>query len=133
MSDVERVVTCDDTEVKGNNYSEPTELLTQAMTKIMESYVNTALGISLEESSLPVTEMPMERSSSTEHSDYSFLTDAFAEDIGRDIAFYIHDDGAGDVDKTCGISHLVPAVQIREVMLCLNVLIKNVWIFNLYL
>ncbi|XP_026732139.1 uncharacterized protein LOC113496937 [Trichoplusia ni] len=115
MSDVEKVVNCDDNDVSENN-PESSELLTQAMGKIMESYVNTAMGMSFDQPSQSITGgVPMNRSSSTEDSDYSFLTDAFAEDlIGRDMAFYIHDDGAGDVDKSRTVSHLVPSVHIRE-------------------
>lgn len=118
MSDVEKVVNCDDNDVSENN-PESSELLTQAMGKIMESYVNTAMGMSFDQPSQSITGgVPMNRSSSTEDSDYSFLTDAFAEDlIGRDMAFYIHDDGAGDVDKSRTVSHLVPSVHIREVII----------------
>nr|XP_049693311.1 uncharacterized protein LOC110379945 [Helicoverpa armigera] len=114
MSDVERVVICDETEIVQST-AEPSELLTEAMNKIMESYVNTALAMTIEQPLQSIAgALPVERSSSPEQSDYSFLTDAYAEDIDRDIAFYIRDDGAGDTDRNYAASHLVPAVQIRE-------------------
>ncbi|XP_022826128.1 uncharacterized protein LOC111356110 isoform X1 [Spodoptera litura] len=117
MSEVEKVIIFDETEIMQNN-SEPNELLTEAMNKIMESYVNTALGMTIEQPShstagmMPVQVEKTENS--PEPSEYSFLTDAFAEDISKDVAFYIHDDGSGDVVRNSARSHLVPNVEIRE-------------------
>ncbi|XP_035440819.1 uncharacterized protein LOC118269680 [Spodoptera frugiperda] len=117
MSEVEKVIIFDDTEIMQNN-SEPNELLTEAMNKIMESYVNTALGMTMEQPShsmAGMTSVLVEKTeNSPEPSEYSFLTDAFAEDISKDVAFYIHDDGSGDIDRSSARSHLVPNVEIRE-------------------
>lgn len=131
MSDVEKVIICDDNEIVQNN-PEPNKLLTEAMNKIMESFVNTAMGmtneqpIQAEHSESVAGAVSLERSINSEHSEYSFLTDAYAEDIGRDITFYIRDDGAGDIDRNTGTSHVVPAVNIRAVQ---NFIFSD-WTFN---
>ncbi|KAJ8719025.1 hypothetical protein PYW07_016581 [Mythimna separata] len=122
MSDVEKVTAGDDSETVQSN-SEPNDRLVEATIKILESFVNTAIGVTSELTSLALAEptksvadaVPSERSSNSEQSEYSFLSDAYAENIGKDIAFYIHDDGAGDdIVGNCGVSHVVPAVKIRE-------------------
>lgn len=116
MSDVERVTTCDDTEIVQSS-PEPSERLVEATIKILESFVNTAMGMTTEQTSQAepsqsvAAAVPSERSSNSENSEYSFLTDACV----KDTAFYIHDHGAGDIDRDCEVSHVVPAVKIREV------------------
>ncbi|KAJ8724430.1 hypothetical protein PYW08_015904 [Mythimna loreyi] len=121
MSDVEKVTACDDSEIVQNN-PEPNDRLVEATIKILESFVNTAIGVTTELTSLAEPSqssadvVPLERSSNSEYSsEYSFLTDAYTENIGKDMAFYIDDDGAGDdIVRNCGDSHVVPAVKIRE-------------------
>lgn len=130
MSDVERVIICDETEIVQNN-PDSNELLTEAMKKIMESFVSAPLEMTVEPvQGYIVTEDPIvieksesvagvmspEKSLNSEQSEYSFLTDANAEDIGHDMALYIHDDGAGDNDRNCATPHIVPTVKIREVL-----------------
>ncbi|XP_028172214.1 uncharacterized protein LOC114361411 [Ostrinia furnacalis] len=85
MSEVERVIICDDNDTE-NIRCDSNDLLTEAMTKIMESYVNTALGIAFGED-LTTIEPTGQKSPSTEHSGYSFLSDAFTADFGKDMAF----------------------------------------------
>lgn len=117
MSEVETVIVCDDTEILPSK-PESNELLSQAMTMIMESYINTAMAIALNPPPRSAdSSEQIERSTSTEYSEYSFLSDAIDADIGRDIAFYIHDadDINGNINLEAEVSHIVPAVQITEV------------------
>ncbi|XP_075975913.1 uncharacterized protein LOC142976436 [Anticarsia gemmatalis] len=113
MSEVETVTVRDDPEIVQNN-SEANEQLTQAMTMIMDSYINTAMGIA---SKVPPQSVDggtsAERSSETE---YSFLSDAFAADFGTDIAFTSLP-GVDDAIASSHYeaSHIVPAVQIIEI------------------
>lgn len=97
MSDVERVAICDDTEISENNSSN--DILTQAMTKIMESYVNAAFNIAfgqdphvlklIDESNKEIEER---KESSSDNSRFSFLGDAFGTNVGSDLAFCVEND-----------------------------------------
>ncbi|CAB3235649.1 unnamed protein product [Arctia plantaginis] len=112
MSDVEKIIDSDDN-CNVNSNSQPNELLKKAMGKIMDSYVNTAVGLASEQPTESLdSEVPIEKTSSAAHSEYSFLSDAFAADIDKDIAFYIPD--AGDPIE-CEVSHVVPEVKIKEI------------------
>lgn len=94
MSDVERIVVCDDTEIIDST-SEPNVLIVDAMNKILESH-DANRTIPLEAFPLisnveivdgAVVDLPISK-----NSDYSLMADAFAAmDINRDIAFYIDD------------------------------------------
>lgn len=94
MSEVERVVICDDTQVVHDAPAD--SLLTQAMMNIMETYVNSAFAIALENEPHPqiicqskITDQIVEMD---ENSDSNFPADVLQNDIARDITFYIEDD-----------------------------------------
>ncbi|KAG6441327.1 hypothetical protein O3G_MSEX001754 [Manduca sexta] len=116
MSEVEHVIFCDDNIAK--HITESNELLTQTMTKIMESYINTALGIAFEEHPVNygVSEIP---SRSTEYSEYSFLGDAIPADITKNIGFCIQEntkcvnEHSGDVAATSTMHN--PEVSMNAV------------------
>lgn len=118
MSEVERVIICDDTEIiqSGSN-----DLLTEAMTKIMESYVNTALGIAFGQDAPNKEPATGEKTPSTEHSGYSFLSDAFTADYGNDMAFYVDDEPTNkDICPTVVVTEITEVKHTiltdREVM-----------------
>ncbi|XP_037302190.1 uncharacterized protein LOC119192480 [Manduca sexta] len=116
MSEVEHVIFCDDNIAK--HTTESNELLTQTMTKIMESYINTALGIAFEEHPVNygVSEIP---SRSTEYSEYSFLGDAIPADITKNIGFCIQEntkcvnEQSGDIAATSTMHN--PEVSMNAV------------------
>lgn len=112
MSDVEKVIDSNEN-CNANITSQPNDQLKQAMTNIMDSYVNAAVGLAPKQPTESVDSGdPIEKSLSATHSEYSFLSDAFAADIDKDIAFYITDTG-GSIE--CEVSHIVPEVKIKEV------------------
>lgn len=116
MSDVERVIFCgtDDSNVI-QNLPEPDDFLNEAMNKIMDSYVaNPFQSIEeypavmsscianpfhhleeytgeYEEQYNDVNENAPTEMLSSDYSEYSFLSDAYVADIGRDVTFYIEE------------------------------------------
>lgn len=108
MSEVERVIICDDTEVI---QSDSNDLITEAMTKIMESYVNTALGIAFGQE-VPIIEGEGERSPSTENSGYSFLADACTVDLGNDDAFCVDSEVTYDKKEYDTTSVVIEEIQV---------------------
>lgn len=112
MSEVERVIICDDTEIIQNDSN---ELITEAMTKIMESYVNTALGIAFGQDVPIVESRAGEKTPSTENSGYSFLADAYAVDTGNDDAFCVDNDAMYEKEfgSTSVITEITEASSLK--------------------
>lgn len=80
MSEVENVIICDNTEIL---QSDSNDLLTEAMTKIMESYVNTAMGIAFGQNTPEIEPVTGNKTPSTENSGYSLLADADTAEFGN--------------------------------------------------
>lgn len=102
MSEVERADICDDMAVVQNDFT-PNELLTEDMSKIMESYVNTAFNIALGQEfqicEAEEAQDPEKSLKSSEQSGYSFLTEALSGDVGKDVAFYVENECVANEGK----------------------------------
>lgn len=102
MSEVERVDICDDMAVVQNDFT-PNELLTEDVSKIMESYVNTAFDIALGQEfqicEAQESQDPEKSLKSSEQSGYSFLTEAFSGYVGKDVAFYVENECVANEGK----------------------------------
>lgn len=93
---------CDDTAVVQNDFA-PNELLTEDMSKIMESYVNTAFNIALGQEfqicEAQESQDPEKSLKSSEQSGYSFLTETFSGDVCKDVAFYVENECVANEGK----------------------------------
>lgn len=105
MSEVERVDICDDMAVVQTDYV-PNEMLTEDMSKIMESYVNTAFNIALGQEfqtcEAQRSQDPAKSLKSSERSSYS-LTEDFCSDVGKDVAFYVENECVANEAKVVEI------------------------------
>lgn len=130
MSDVERIILCDDSEMAQSS-SEPNKLLAEAMNQIMDSYVAstfppdvlpTVMG-SFIANTFPSTEdLCMEQNVndnvefaeglSSDQSEYSFLADAFMPHIKRDVEFYIDEEGPA---ANAGVYESLATATVEEI------------------
>lgn len=139
MSEVERVDISDDTAVVQNDFT-PNELLTEDMSKIMESYVNTAFNIALGQEfqicEAQESQDPEKSLKSSEQSGYSFLTEAFSGDVGKDVAFYVENECVGNEAKVVEIiedmMEKAPS-KITEVFDSRNILKRSNWLEQIYI
>ncbi|XP_060802234.1 uncharacterized protein LOC106137631 [Amyelois transitella] len=115
MSDVERVIICDDSEFIPSSNKPCNFPPLQDITKMMESYVNAALSMAFvtetQDTDICVTK---ESSMSTDYSGYSFLSDAFdIEDAGEELAFVI-DDGITDMISATQVITVENVIELQE-------------------
>ncbi|CAK1579378.1 unnamed protein product [Parnassius mnemosyne] len=94
MSDVEYIH--DDSDLAQNNLS-TNESLTEDIIKIVELCVESALNSDIYVQNTPqntILDESVEKSPNSNHSSYSFLDDAFSNNVDKNIAFYIDGDVA---------------------------------------
>ncbi|XP_026318608.1 uncharacterized protein LOC113229279 isoform X2 [Hyposmocoma kahamanoa] len=103
---------CDDMAVVQNDFARnelltDNELLTEDISKIMESYVNTAFNIALGQEfqicEAQESQDPEKSLKSSEQTGYSFLTEAFSGDLGKDVAFYVENECVANEGKVVEI------------------------------
>lgn len=134
MSDVEveQVIFCEDTDIV-HCTSEPNDLLAESMNKIMDSYVANAcqpleepavMGSLIANTYPSIEDLPCnvinddgtaETLSRSDHSEYSFLADAFVADIVRDVAFYIDEDSTetAEVDENLQTASVEDNIKVN--------------------
>ncbi|CAH2981796.1 unnamed protein product [Chilo suppressalis] len=121
MSEVEQVIICDDSVIaESNQDSNYNDLLTEAMAKIMESYINNALSIVFDQDKVvsDCTESSnVKISPCNEQLGYSILTDTIStevENIVEDIAFYLDKDIIETDQNVAGSSVTVTEITQNE-------------------
>lgn len=128
MSEVERVDICDDMAAAQNDFLS-NELLTEDMSKIMESYVNAAFNIALGQEfqicEAQESQDPEKSLKSSEQTGYSFKTEAFSGDVGKDVSFYVENECVANEGKVAEIIEDMienEATKLTEVFDSLSIL-----------
>lgn len=111
------------------------ELLTEDISKIMESYVNTAFNIALGQEfqicEAQESQDPEKSLKSSEQTGYSFLTEAFSGDLGKDVAFYVENECVANEGKVVDIIEnmiekeapkFTEVFDSRSILICFNTL-----------
>lgn len=120
MSEVEHIVICDDTEVIDSSTSH-NDFLVEITNKIVESHITNII-VPLEEPLVNVVEeikeneemSVIEKVSDSNISEASFAVDAFVEDIGRNVAFFIDEIVSDEQTEVYESLEVIEEVKVRR-------------------